>query len=322
MTTREPPDYYAVLGVDRSADARTLKDAFRRLTLRYHPDRSREPDATERFKEIAAAYAVLGDPEKRAAYDARGRSAEAYSAEDLVGGVDLGDWLWSAGFGGDWIERMFGARFGAPHGRNAHAEVELDLERIANGGDERVTFTRPASCPACHGSGYRGAEPKGSSRRDAARRRCATCGGSGQIEVSDTVVLHVPAGIDDGTILRLRERGVASVGSRPGDLLVRVRTRPHPRFLREGANLRARIRVEVADAALGTTLRVPTLDAPVELKVPSGTQPGTVLRLRGQGLPRLGSAMRGDLLVTVDVHVPERLSKSDRLAFESMRRPR
>lgn len=154
------------------------------------------------------------------------------------------------------------------------------------------------------------------------RRRCGTCKGSGDVEVSDSVVVQLPPGIDDGAILRVPGRGIGAPGGRPGDLLVVVRSRPHPVFSRSGSDLRRRVRVEVADAVLGTSLRIPTLEETIDVEVPPGTQPGTALRVRGHGLPTLGSARRGDLFVTVDVHVPERLTSTEREAFEAMRRPR
>jgi molecular chaperone DnaJ len=173
-------DYYEVLGVPRDADAKRIKDAFRELALKYHPDRNKSPDAEERFKEIAEAYAVLSDPRKRADYDARGFAGVAgFTPEDLFGGIDFGDIFGDAGFGLDFgfgggglFERLFGRRrAGRAHGQDLQVELTLPLETIARGGEETVRYARPVACPRCHGTG---AEP------GSAPRTCPTCGGSGR----------------------------------------------------------------------------------------------------------------------------------------------
>lgn len=320
MHKRDAPDYYAVLGVDRGADARALKDAFRKLTLRFHPDKNKDPRAVDRYKEIAAAYAVLGDPAKRAEYDARGRSAETYSTEDLLGGVDLGDWLWSSGFGGDWVERLFGTRFGPPRGKHVELVLDVDLESVAAGRRERVKFKRPSECLTCHGTGYQPVSKKSSSPASPGRLRCVTCRGSGIIEIADEAVIDIPPGIEDGTVLRVPEKGGAAPSGRRGDLLVVIRSKPHPIFSRSGADLHTHVEVSVPDAALGAKVPVRTLRGQVEVNVPAGTQPGTLLRLRGEGLPRLAAARPGDLLVRVNVRIPVDLRDEDRHAFEAMRR--
>lgn len=316
MTERRTQDYYATLGVSRDADQRTIKDAFRKLTLEFHPDRTSAPAATERFKEIAAAYAVLGDPKKRAAYDARGRPAEEYPAEDLFAGVDLEDWLRGTGFGSAWFERLFGGRWARRRSSDLDAVLTITLERVATGGDEHVRYARPTSCSSCSGSGY---EHDTTPRTPEAKRRCRRCRGIGSTDVIESTVVNIPAGIEDGTVLRMPGQGVTARGHERGDLYVEVRIAAHPVFVRSACHLLARARIEVADAVLGTDLSVPSLHGPLRVRVPPGTQPETTLRIRGEGLPRLGAKERGDLLVTLTVHLPESVTAEVRRAFEALR---
>lgn len=359
-------DYYEVLGVPRDADAKAIKNAFRRLALRYHPDRNKSPDAEERFKEIAEAYAVLSDPQKRAEYDARGAAAVAgLTPEDLFGGIDFGDLLGDLGAGfesvwapGGLFERLFGRRRTGPaRGQDLEVELELPLEVIARGGEQTVRYRRPVVCPRCGGSGAEpGSTPRtcpgcsGSGRRLIAREEhrgetdirleqvttcpacggrgvildhpCRECAGSGRVEKEESLTVRIPPGAEEGLALRVSSHGLPSPDPRgaPGDLYVIVSSRADPRFERRGADLWRTETIEVADAALGTTLEVPTLDAPVELSVPPGTQPGTVLRLRGKGLPVFGAKQRrGDLHVRIEVHIPERLTAEARALYERLR---
>jgi molecular chaperone DnaJ len=239
-------DYYKILGVPRDADDKTIKDAFRRLALKYHPDRSKEPDAEERFKEIAEAYAVLSDPHKRADYDAGGAAGLAgMSPEDLWATLDLGDIFGDMGFGpgGGLFERLVGQRAPAGPSRGADVEVSLTvpLTRVASGGEESVTIARPGPCTTCGGTGARpGTSPEpcqacgGSGQRGTTSRRgniviqhvttctacggrgtvvhdpCADCAGHGTVTHHDRVTVRIPPGIEDGTALRVPGRGLAS----------------------------------------------------------------------------------------------------------------
>lgn len=355
--TRVQRDYYEILGVPRDADARAIKDAFRQLALKYHPDRNKEPGAEERFKEIAEAYAVLSDPEKRADYDAAGRAAVAgFSPEDLWRGIDFGDLF--GGLGLDWgrdslFDRLFRRRATDPvPGANLEVEVVVPLERVLSGGEERVRVTRPQACPACHGSRARaGTSPRdctacqGSGQRVKTERRgnvtvsqitpcaacrgeghlidepCAECEGTGQVTREESLTVKIPPGVEDGMALRVPGKGLPSseAGGAPGDLFVVVRSRPDPRFEREGPDLWRVETIAVPDAVLGTKLDVPTLDGPAVVAVPPGTQPGAVLRLRGKGLPEFGRSRRGDLHVRLQVEVPQRLSTEERQLYERLR---
>lgn len=355
-------DYYEVLGVPRDADDKRIKDAFRELALKYHPDRNKSPGAEEHFKEIAEAYAVLSDPKKRAQYDAGGFAGVAdYSAEDLFGGIDFGDLFRDLGFGLDLggeslFDRFFRRRRAGP-ARGADIEVLLTvpLERIDRGGEEVVRYTRPVTCPTCHGSGsapgtklrhcsecngtgrkvvtHGEKRPQGSlrfqqimvcpacgGRGEIIDKPCGECRGNGEVEREERLTVRVPAGADDGMALRVPAHGLPSgeSGGVAGDLYVIVRSAPDTRFERIGSDLWRVEHIEVADAALGTTLRVPTLDGDIEVKVPVGTQPDEVLRLRGKGLSTFGGG-RGDLKLRIQVHVPERLTARERVLYEQLR---
>lgn len=353
-------DFYEVLGVPRDADAKAIKDAFRTLALRYHPDRNKEPGAEERFKEVAEAYAVLSDPQKRSEYDARGfAGVTGVSPEDLFSGIDFGDIL-GQGFdfgrnfgGGGLFDRLFGrGRHGPPRGEDLSVALVVPLERVLSGGEEVVRFTRPRSCSSCKGTGAEaGTSPRscqtcqGTGRHVVEGKRegnvfvqrittcpecrgrgnvidkpCPECRGQGTVEREETLTVKVPPGFEEDMALRFPGLGhpCQEPGGSPGDLFVVLHSAPDPRFERRGSHLVREETVEVAEAALGTRREVPTLDGPVSLTIPPGTQPGTVLRLQGKGLPVPGGR-RGALFVTVQVHVPETLTGEERKLYEHLR---
>ncbi len=351
-------DYYEVLGVSRDADQKTIKDAFRRLALQYHPDRNREAGAEEKFKEIAQAYAVLSDPKKRADYDAGGFPGVAgLSPEDLFGGVDFEGIFGGLGFdfGGEGLfDRFFRRRErrGPSPGTNLQVELVIPLERVASGGEETVRISRPASCATCHGCGAKpGTSPKlcdackGSGRQVRRRREdgvvfqqtrtceicrgqgkiiehpCGECRGTGEVEREEALTVKVPPGVEEGMVLRVPGHGLPSpqAGGVPGDLYVLVRTTPDQRFERSGTDLWRTETVQIADVVLGTHVKVPTLNGSATVAIPAGTQPGAVLRLRGKGLPEFGGRGRGDLYLRVAVEVPKRLSKEERQLYERLR---
>lgn len=347
-----------MLGVPRDADAKTIKEAFRTLALRYHPDRNKEPGAEGRFKEIAEAYAVLSDPQKRAEYDARGFEGVAgFTPEDLFGGINFEDLFGGLGFdfGGESLfDRLFrrGRRAGPRRGANLEVTLEVPLERVANGGAASVSVRRPEMCPACRGSRAKpGTKPRscaacrGTGRHVVTRRQggmtlqqvtvCTTCGGegtvidqfctechgSGKTERVESLTVRIPVGVEEGMALRVPGRGLPSseAGGRPGDLFVVVHSAPDRRFERHGADLWRTEAVHVADAVLGTTIEVPTLEGPVKVVVPPGTQPDSILRLRGKGLPEFGGARRGALYIRVHVPLPDQLSPEERRLYEGLR---
>ena len=351
-------DYYEVLGVARDADAKAIKDAFRELALRYHPDRNKEPGAEERFKEIAEAYAILSDPKKRADFDARGFAGVAgFSREDLFGGINFEDIFGGLNFdfgGGHPFEGFFHRRRSGPaHGANIEVEVNVPLARVASGGEVQVQLTRPATCPDCHGTGEAGgaAPPRceacqGSGRITHSRRDdkehiliqhittcpacegrgfklahpCPRCQGRGEVVQEESLTVKIPVGVEEGMALRIPGKGMPSpdAGGVAGDLYAVVRTESDPRFERVGADLLRQTLISVTEAVLGTTLTVPTLDGSASVTVPPGTQPDAVLRLKGKGLPVFGKGAHGDLYVRIGVCIPERLSASQRALFEQL----
>jgi len=359
----EAADYYAVLGVPRDADAQAIREAFRRLALQYHPDRNKAPDAEERFKAIAEAYAVLSDPDKRAAYDARGAAGVAgYSPEDLFGGIDFeelfGDLLGGGlGFdigGASLFDRLFRrTRPGPVRGEDLRVGLSVPLERVVHGGEERVRYRRPIVCPECGGTGGE----QGTGRRECPRcggtgrlvteqrgeggvrlqrvaicprcngagtlleRPCPACGGTGRGERVEELTVSVPAGVEEGTSLRIPGHGLPAPTPQgeSGDLYVVVTTRPDSRFHRAGADLWREEAVGPPEAVLGTELTVPTLEDPVAVAVPPGTQPDTVLRLRGKGLPRFGGEGRGDLNLRIQVRIPEHPTPEERRLYQRLR---
>jgi molecular chaperone DnaJ len=350
-------DYYEVLGVPRDADAKAIKNAFRRLARRYHPDTSNEPDAEERFKEIAEAYGVLSDPAKRRDYDARGFAGVAgASPEDLWGGIDFADVFGAAaqGFGG-LFGRLFGhAETGPPRGGDIQVEVAVPLDQVLKGGKRAVTIPRPGPCRECSGSGARaGTAPRpcpgcaGTGQRASQSSRggvtirqvgtcpdcrgrgsvvdhpCPACQGTGQAVEHDEVTIRIPPGIPEETVLRLPGRGTPSpvADGEPGDAYLIIRTEADPCFTRAGADLWHDLHITVPDAALGTTAAVPAPDGRrLRVNVPPATQPGVVMRIAGRGLPRYGQHGRGDLNVRIIVDIPRQLSPQLRRLYEELRR--
>ena len=357
MADVTPRDYYETLGVPHDADVKAIKDAFRKLALKYHPDRNKEAGAEERFKEIAEAYAVLSDPKKRAEYDARGHAGVAgFSPEDLFGGIDFEDMFGGLGFdfglGGGLFDRFFGRRPKArTQGANLEVALEIPLERVLSGGEETLHFPRAVTCPACHGSRAKlGSLPRqckdcgGSGQKSTHRREggfifhqitpctacqgqgviidhpCPECAGRGRTERIETLTVTIPKGIEEGMALSVPGHGQPSPGpGAPGDLFVIVRTRPDPRFERRGVDLWRVETIEVPDAVLGTTLETPTLEGTVTVKVLPGAQPGSILRLRGKGLPEFSGRERGDLYLSLQVHIPERLSREEREFYQRLK---
>lgn len=352
-------DYYEVLGVAKKADQKEIKDAFRTLAMKYHPDRNKEPGAEERFKEIAEAYAILSDPKKRADYDSRGfAGVEGFSQEDLFGGINFEDIFGGLNFdfGGGPFEGFFHRRrhAGPVRGENIEVEMTIPLERVDSGGEEKVRLGRPATCHACHGTGAEGgAAPKtcdtckGSGRITRSSRQekehvliqqistcpvcygrgsivehpCSVCHGSGQEDHEETLTVKIPQGVEEGMALRIPGKGMPGpqAGGVAGDLFVVVRTKQDPRFERAGADLLRQETIALTDAVLGTELDVPTLDGSASVTIPAGIQPGAVLRVKGKGLPEFGSNRRGELYLRIEVKIPERLSKEERELYERLR---
>jgi molecular chaperone DnaJ len=345
-------DYYEILGVDRSATQEQIKQAYRRLALKWHPDRNPAPDATDRFKEVAEAYAVLSDPAKRGHYDTGGHAgvSERWSTEDLFRDFEFGDF-----FGGRFADLggIFGDLFGGrsrrgpvrPQGMDVHYDLELTLDDAARGGERAISITRSDRCKTCGGSGAKpGTQPvtcvecQGSGQKQQIKSEkgmklvtitscsrclgrgiliespCLACHGTGFEFVAHQIKVQIPPGVDDGLLLRLAGQGEAAPqGGVAGDLLVRVRLQRHPFLQRDGDDLYTRTAIDFTGAALGTKIDVRCLEEEkLKLTIPPGTQSGTALRLRGKGMPRLHARGKGDLYVVVEVRTPTDLTPRQR----------
>jgi molecular chaperone DnaJ len=349
--TGQKRDYYEVLGVERSATQEQIKQAYRQLALQWHPDRNPSPDATEKFREIAEAYAVLSDSTKRSAYDAAGHAgvSERWTAEDLFRDFDFGDFF-AGGFGvGDIFADLFprSSRRGPEIARGADLryDLRLTLEEAARGGERVVEITRTDRCRSCVGSGAKpGTAPVqcsecgGTGQKQTVKAEeqmkivtlsscarcggrgvwiespCATCEGSGIEFLPHKIKVHVPPGVEDGTRLRLAGQGEAAVQPAPaGDLLFDIRIEPDPLLRRQREHLYTTAAIGFADAALGTTVTIRCLgEEKVRIKVPPGTQSGSILRARGKGMPRLRGKGKGDLFVVIEVQTPTQLNTRQR----------
>jgi molecular chaperone DnaJ len=341
-------DYYEVLGVSRDAGPDELKKAYRRLALQFHPDRNPgDAQAEDRFKEASEAYAVLSDADKRRQYD-------RFGFEGVGTGGPGG---FPGGFGdftdlfNDLFGDLFGGRMGARRGRGQRGadlryNFELDLADVLEGREATLDLPKMTECETCAGSGAReGTQPQRCTRCDGTgqaifqqglfrisrpcelcqgegwvvRDPCPTCRGTGRTEGQKTIKVRIPPGVDDGMRLRLAGEGEAGVaGGPPGDLYVVIRLRPNPFFERDGTDLLCEVPVPFTQAALGAEIEVPTLEGKVKMRIPEGTQPGKVLRLRGKGVPALGSRTRGDQLVRVFVEVPTKLTDRQRELLEQL----
>jgi len=347
-------DYYEILGVSRSATEVEIKSAYRKLALKYHPDRNPGDQlAEEKFKEAAEAYAILADGDKRSLYDRFGHAGVSSAAgagggfdpsvfsgfEDILGG--LGDIF---GFGD-----LFGGgrrRGGPQRGADLRYDLEISFEESARGAETTIQIPRQENCGTCHGSGAApGSSPsqcpqcrgQGQVRfqqgfftvartcpqcRGAGKivtNPCKTCRGAGRVTHERKITVKIPAGIATGQQLRLQGEGESGAAGGPaGHLYVVVHVQEHEFFRRDGNNLFCEIPVNFTTVALGGEIQVPTLDGVDTIKVPEGTQTGTTLRLRGKGMPDVNGRGRGDLFATVQVQTPKKLSKEQRQLLEQL----
>jgi molecular chaperone DnaJ len=343
-------DYYEVLGVSRTATDAEIKSAYSALAVQYHPDKNPDdPQAEDKFKEAAEAYSVLSDSQKRASYDRFGHQAGAagFGGGGFEGGFsNIDDIFDMFGFGDMFGGGGRGRRTTVQRGADLRYDLEITLEDAAQGKDEKLRIPRLETCDECDGSG---AEPgtqaetcitcqgSGQTRYQqgffSVMRTCANCGGkgkviktpcktcrgAGRVEKEKTIEIKIPAGVETGSRLRVTGEGESGVGGGPtGDLYIVIHVAEHEQFERQGNNLYSAVPVTFAQAALGAEINVRTLDGEEQIKVPAGTQTGTVFRVKGKGMPNLGGRGHGDLFVAVTLVTPKTLTKEQRELLERL----
>jgi molecular chaperone DnaJ len=340
-------DYYEILGVAKNSDKAEIKKAYHKLALKYHPDRNaNDESAVAKFKEAAEAFSVLGDDEKRAQYDRFGHVGDGFPGGAGFNNVEDIFSAFSEIFGGSSV---FGDFFGGGSGRtrargrrgaSLQCEIELDFDEPTKEVEKTITLkraetcetcdgsgakpgTKPETCPQCNGSGVvmtsagffsmRSVCPRCNGSGEIITDPCRTCDGTGRTLKESEITIKIPAGVEDGMTLRVAGEGEPGDGpAPPGDLLCHIHVRPHSLFKRAGPDVYLMLPVGFAQAALGAKMEVPTLRGRADLKIAKGTQPGTVLRMKGEGFPRVDSYQqqeRGDQLVEVVIEVPNKLSK-------------
>ena len=342
-----PKDYYHILGVGKDASQDDIKKAFRKLARKHHPDLNPgNKAAEEKFKEANEAYAVLGDEKKRKEYDEGGASFK-FEGFDGFQGFNYG-----GGAGGFDFNDLFGDLLGGRGaGRPQHygrgddlmMQVELSLEDAFSGATRELTINHTAECESCGGSGAESVETcsacKGSGRTQASRgafnmaqacrqcggagkkikSACKQCGGQGAVRKSDTVKAKIPAGVDTGSVVRLKGKGNAGAGgAHAGDLLLKITVRPHPYFKRKGDDLTVKVPVTFGEAALGTTMEVPTIDGVAAMKLPAGTQGGQRFKLSGKGFINPKTKERGNQFVEIKIAVPKNIPDRAREAIKTI----
>ncbi|XP_068470379.1 chaperone protein dnaJ A6, chloroplastic-like isoform X2 [Phaseolus vulgaris] len=350
LIVRADADYYSVLGVSRNASKSEIKSAYRKLARNYHPDVNKEPGAEQKFKDISNAYEVLSDDEKRSIYDRFGEAGlkgSGMGMGDFSNPFDLFESLFEgmnrgAGSRGSWN--------GAIDGEDEYYSLVLNFKEAVFGIEKEIEISRLESCGTCNGSGAKpGTTPTrcstcgGQGRVVSSTRTplgifqqsmtcsscngtgemstpCNTCSGDGRVRKSKRISLKVPAGVDSGSRLRVRNEGNSGRrGGSPGDLFVVIEVIPDPVLKRDDTNILYSCKVSYIDAILGTTTKVPTVDGMVDLKIPAGTQPNTTLVMAKKGVPFLNkNNMRGDQLVRVQVEIPKRLSNDERKLIEEL----
>lgn len=357
-------DYYEVLGVSKSADESTIKKSYRKIAMKFHPDRNPDnKEAEEKFKEAAEAYEVLSDPDKKARYDRFGHAGMGQGGfQGGRGGMTMEDIFSQFGdiFGDSPFESFFGGGGGrggrraqGQRGTNIRIKVKLTLEDIANGVTKKIKVKKQVGCKTCGGSGAKDARsvatcntcrgsgyvrqvkstflgqmqttvacPTCAGSGQMVTAKCGTCKGEGKTNGEETIEIEIPAGVAEGMQLSMRGKGNAGAKGGPaGDLLVSIEEVPHEHLQRDGQNVIYELYLNFADAALGTSVEIPTIESGknAKIKIPAGTQAGKMFRLRGKGLPGVQTYGVGDQLIHVNIWTPKTLSDSDRTLLEKMR---
>ncbi len=345
-------DYYEILGVQRGATEQEIKSAYRKLALQFHPDRNpNNPDAEEKFKECSEAYAVLADSEKREMYN---RFGHAGVGAGVPGGgfdasvfQDFGDIFGEFfGFGDLFGGGRSGGRTRAQRGADLREDITIEFEEAAFGVEKQITYRKHELCEKCNGSGSAQGKAPASCRTCGGRGQvryqqgffsiartcptchgagsvindpCANCRGEGRVVQQKTIDAKIPAGVEDGTRIRFTGVGEAGVhGGPPGDLYLVLRVKEHAFFDRQGNDLYCVVPISFTQAAVGTEIQVPTLEGEQTLKIPEGTQSGTILKLRGKGVPVLNGHGKGNLFVEVRVQTPTKLTKRQRELLQEL----
>lgn len=350
-------DYYEILGINKNASEEEIKKAYRKLAIKFHPDKNPDDKSAEdKFKEAAEAYEILSNPDKRARYNQYGHAG--------VGGASGGQ-----GHGGmnmDDIFSQFGDIFGGAfgfgggnrggggrrmnRGSNLRVKVKLNLKEIANGAEKKIKVNKYVGCKTCSGSGAKNGQydtckqcngsgvvtrvqqtilgamqtqttcPGCSGEGRIVRDKCNTCHGDGIVREEEIITMNIPAGVAEGMQLSMQGKGNAAPrGGINGDLLIVIEEEDHPDLKREGNHLIYSLNISFPDAAMGTNVEIPTIDAKAKIKIEPGTQSGRVLRLKGKGLPDINAYGRGDLLVEISVYTPTHLSPDERKALETLK---
>lgn len=351
MTKR---DYYEILNVSRNASDGEIKKAYRKLAIQYHPDKNTgDPEAEEKFKEAAEAYEVLSDPDKRARYDQFGH--DGLQGSGFSGFNNMDDIFSSFG---DIFGDFFGGGFGRGRSRGPRRErgadlqikLKLTLEEIATGVTKKIKIRRMSSCDMCHGSGgEHGSQPKTCTvcngqgevrqvqnsffgqvvnvtlcpncqgRGEVVSKPCRSCDGNGLEKKDHVLEVNVPTGVASGNYFQIRGEGNVGPNNGPaGDVIVVIEEKEHELFHREGDDIIFHQGISFSQAALGTTLEIPTLHGSVNVDIPSGIQSGKILRLRGNGMPRLNSNSNGDQLIEIQVITPSKLNSKQKEVFETL----
>ena len=357
-------DYYDILGVSRGADADEIKKAYRKMAIKYHPDKNPgDKQAEENFKEAAEAYEVLSNAEKTARYDQFGHAANAHSASGGGGyggaGMNMEDIFSQFGDifgGGSPFDGFFGGGRQSGGGRrvqrgsNLRIKVRLTLEEIANGTEKKIKVNKQVSCKTCEGTGAKDRTSvqtcKTCGGAGAVRRvtntilgqmqttstcptcngegsivtaKCTTCHGEGVTRDEETISINIPAGVSEGMQLSMSGKGNAAPrGGVPGDLIILIEEIPHETLKRDGNNVIYDLHVSFIDAALGTSVEIPTIDGKAKIKIDPGTQGGKILRLKAKGVPEVNSYHRGDQLVHINIWTPKALSREERELLEQL----
>ncbi len=359
-------DYYEILGVGKDADASAIKKAYRKVALKYHPDKNPgDKQAEDKFKEAAEAYSVLSDQDKKARYDRYGHAGVdpnmsgggGFRGENMTMDDIFSTFSDIFGDSGSPFDSFFGGRGGGgtrsrgQKGSNLRIKLKLSLSEISNGTNKKIKVRKQKTCDACNGSGAKdsssiktcgtcngsgyvrqvrntflgqmattGVCPTCSGTGKTITDKCGVCKGDGRVHGEETISIDIPAGVSDGMQLSMSGKGnVGPNGGPAGDLLIHIEEEQHESLTREGNNLVYNLYLNFADAALGTSVEVPTIEGQVKIKVPPGTQAGKIFRLREKGLPSVQSYGRGDQLIHVNIWTPKNISDQERKILEKLR---